>query len=277
VVAAIGIGGLTLGINVFRKHFKSVTFDDVVARDAVGQEHLTQQDESTAFGAVKAFLLAEGLEAKLPWVRLPNRVRPLMEKYYSRVQDKPMTAEEVLGRDKIIAKGHYYVLLEVQVKGVDGSLPMVRHYAVEETEDAGQQRTYRVDWETAVEWREMSIEDFKKSLPRGNIPFRAKLSASNYYNHSFSDEKKWFATEVYYPQPGRGNETLFYGYMDRNSPIFKQLGETIESGQHPPVIINLRYPENAISPEQVVIDSLVLDSWFYVDDVAPGETQAGAK
>jgi hypothetical protein len=108
------------------------------------------------------------------------------------------------------------------------------------------------------------------------VPFRVKLTASDYYNHGFTDERKWLATAIYYPQPGRGNETIFYGYMDRSSEAFRYLAPITESGQNPSVIINLRYPENSISPEQVIIDSMVHDSWFFVKDEPPGEKKSGA-
>jgi hypothetical protein len=37
------------------------------------------------------------------------------------------------------------------------------------------------------------------------------------------------------------------------------------------VIVTLRYPEDAVSRDQVIIDSLVHPSWFYSEDVPPPE------
>jgi hypothetical protein len=104
------------------------------------------------------------------------------------------------------------------------------------------------------------------------FPFRVKLRGSTYYNHAFADEKKWFGTEIYFPKPGFETfETLFYGYMDRNSEAYRRLSPIVESGLNPSVIVNLRYVNNSISPEQVVIDSVVHDSWFFVENVPPKE------
>jgi hypothetical protein len=42
------------------------------------------------------------------------------------------------------------------------------------------------------------------------------------------------------------------------------------------VVVTLRYPENAESRDQVIVEDLVLPSWFYVEDRAP-ETAGSAE
>jgi len=275
IVAVIALAGVAWGIVIFRKHFQPVTFDDVVAESRLPQEFITSQDESSAAEAVAQFLAAVGPEAKLRHVRLPARVKPLMEEWYARHADRVLTAGEVLSRNKIRSGSQYFVLLEMEV--IDAAKTsdsydhrQKKHFAVEETE-AGGMRTYRVDWETAVEWRAMSFDEFKITRPTASVPFRIKLRASNYYNHDFADEKKWLATEIYFPHPQTGIEKLFNGYLERGTPAFREIAPITESGRNPAMIVNLRYPANSISRDQVIIDSVVLDSWFYSEDVPPGE------
>jgi hypothetical protein len=65
--------------------------------------------------------------------------------------------------------------------------------------------------------------------------------------------------------------------MDRNSEACRRLSPIVESGLNPSVIVNLRYPASSISQEQVVIDSVVHDSWFFVEDVPPKEFRPGTR
>ncbi len=275
IVALIALAGLVWGVVIFRSHFQPVTFDDVVAESRLPQDFITSQDESGAADAVAGFLAAVGTEAKLKYVRLPARVKPLMEQWYTQTADRAWSAGEVRGRNKIRSGDQYFVLLEMEVidperQGDSYDWRRVRHFAVEETEKDGVRR-YLVDWETAVEWRVMSFEEFKNTRPSYNVPFRVKLRASSYYNHEFSDEKQWLATEIYFPHPQTGNELLFNGYIERGTPAFREIAPITESGRNPSMILNLRYPANPVSRDQVIIDSVVLDSWFYSADVPPGQ------
>jgi len=274
MVSAITIAGVWYGIVVFRKRFVPVTFDDVVAEARPDRRFLGKQDESGAAEAVTAYLAAEGVEQKLAHVRLPNRVRPMMEAWYQRYPDKAATAGEVVNRDKMVAGGAYFVRLEMKVVSDDPlAAPApgtgTKFFIVEEFEKDGN-RTYKVDWETAVEWRQMSFEDFKLEQPRTAVPFRIKIRESDYYNHEFTDETRWLAAELSYPLPDRSG-FVFYGYIDRRSKAWNQLRMFTEGNTNPSVIVNLRYPDNAVSRDQVIIDSLVHPSWYYTEDVPPAE------
>jgi hypothetical protein len=198
----------------------------------------------------------------------------MMAAWYEKHPDRTATAGEVRNRHKVLMGDAYFVLLEMDVTEADPVDPAaakttVKSFAVEEFEH-DLVRSYKVDWETAVEWRQMSIADFRLQQPRTPVPFRLKIRDCNYYNHSFSDEKRWLATELYYPYPGR-NEILFYGYIDRRSQVWDDLSMFTEGNVNPAVIANLRYPADAVSRDQVIIDSVVHQSWFYTEDTPPPE------
>ena len=269
IVTAIAFGGFAYGVMVFRQHFVPVTFDDVVAESRPGREFITSQDESSAADAVAKFLAVTGAEGKLPLVRLPARVQPLMEDWYRRFPDRAATIGEVRTRSKVVAEGLFFVIVELDViePGPDG-IKRTRSFAVEETEREDGGRDYKVDWETAVEWRPMSFEEFKQTQPRHNVAFRVKIRGSSYYNHAFADESKWLAAEVYYPYPDR-NEFLFHGYLERGTAVFNDLALWTGSGCNAAVIVNVRYPKDAVSRDQVILDSLVHDSWFYTENKPP--------
>lgn len=282
-VASISITGIAWGFSLLRKYWQSKMNPEVVAEARPGQMFLTSQDESGAVETITAFLAAAGTEAKLPHVRLPARVRPLMEKFYARTPDRAFAAGGVLDRVKISAGEAFFVILEMEVHETDPSLPLgerthLKSFAVEEIEKDGG-RTYKVDWETAVEWCEMSFEEFKQKQPRHAVPFRLKIRGHDYYNHNFADEKQWLAAELYYPYPQGRNEFIFHGYILRDSNLFSQLSPFTKTGNNASFIVNLRYPENPVSRDQVIIDSIAQPSWFYTEDRAPEEygTASGPK
>lgn len=281
IVSAIAVTGVWYGIKIFRQKFTPVTFADVVAEQRPDRVFLTSQDESGAVEKLAAYLAAQGPEAKLPHVRLPNRVRPMMETWYQKHPDAPATVGGVRARAKQRAGDNYFVILEVEVTGPDPANPghtrtVTRAYAVEERETDGV-RSYLVDWETASEWGEMTFAEFKQQQPQKTVPFRIKIRGSGYYNHLFTDEQRWLAAELYYPHPGGENEFLFYGYLDRTSKAFEDLAIYTEPGNNASVILGLRYPENPVSRDQVIIESLIHPSWFYAEDKPPPDWQPAAR
>jgi len=275
LVSVIGIGGMWWGIQVFRQRFMPVTFDAVVSDSQLDQEILERRNEDEAVRVVSAFLSATGVDAKLPHVRQPDRVRPLMEAWYRKHPDKPVQAGEVHSRDKFKTGGAYFVKLEMEVTApdpLDGKVSKSgkQFFVVEERTAEGGERTYKVDWETSVGWCEMTFDEFKLQQPRAPVTFRLKMRGSDYYNHGFTDEKKWLASELYFPYAEGGKERIFFGYLERGSKAWHDLALYAEPGNNASVIVRLRYPEDAVSRDQVIIDSMVHDSWFYTEENYPG-------
>ncbi len=271
LVTAIGVGGVWWGIKVFRQRFTPVTFADVVDASQLDQAILERRNEDAAFKVVNAYLAAVGPEAKLPLVRLPDRVRPLMEAWYRKHPDKPILPGEVLSRDKFTVGGTYFVKLEILVPApdpLDGKLTRSekRIFVIEEKAEKDGERSYKVDWETTSGWCEMTFDEFKLQQPRTPVPFRLKIRGSDYYNHGFTDEKKWVAAELYYPHAEGDKERILFGYLERGSQAWRDLVLYTEPGNNASVIVSLRYPEDALSREQVIIDSMVHDSWLYTDE-----------
>jgi len=276
IVTAIGVLGMWYAIKVFRQKFAPVTFEEVVAEQRPDRVFLSSQDENGAAEVLSAFLAASGPQEKLAYVRLPNRVKPMMEAWYAKHPDKPATAGEIRTRTKMRAGENYFVILELDVtepNPVDPALQrkVTRSFAVEEFEKADSSRSYKVDWETAVEWRPMSFGEFKQQQPRNPVPFRIKIRGSGYYNHLFTDEEKWLSAELYYPYPEGQNEFVFYGYIDRKGPAFRDLEIYTMPDNNASLILGLRYPDNPVSRDQVIIDSLVHPSWFFSEDKPPEE------
>lgn len=115
----------------------------------------------------------------------------------------------------------------------------------------------KVDWEAWAAWSEMEWSDFTRDKPTTPVLFRIQLSAKDYYNFTFSDEKQWQSFQL----ESADGEHALSGYAARNSEIHSQLRRSLEAGSKQ-VTVLLKYPENASSSSQVIIDQVVRTNWL---------------
>jgi hypothetical protein len=114
----------------------------------------------------------------------------------------------------------------------------------------------RVDWESWVGWCEMGWEDFMATKPTTGTLFRVKLNDTNYYNFDFSDEAKWKS----YTLLSHDEKHQIYGYVELGSPIATAIGEALEPGDRF-FTLSLKFPENAESNNQVIIERVISNGW----------------
>jgi hypothetical protein len=211
-------------------------------------------DEShEAEATVRAFFSATSLEGKLEHVRFPDKVRPLMQQWSqshdaSVVEDVRTYALEPLV--KLVNVGDLrFVVIALDL------LPSqeVRFFAVERTSAGG-----RLDWETAVGYQPMPLEEFKLQRPLGPVPFRVAARAGDYYNGQFVDQERWLACDLTYP--GDPNFHLF-GYVDVATPAGRRLSDRLAT-QSVSMILGLAYPSKSADPNQVVITDIISEQWF---------------
>ncbi|MGI9240124.1 MAG: hypothetical protein ACR2RV_04955 [Verrucomicrobiales bacterium] len=217
-------------------------------------DNLTQDEEVIAVSVLSGFLNAKSIDERLRFVRNQEAVRPLMEEWYSR---NPEEAErewpdaEILLRKKIIDQGRRFVVLAVDFVGLGQ-----RVLAIEQTPD-GQMR---LDWPTTVGYQDMPLEEFKAERPTTPVRFWVKVKPADYYNHSFSDQKKYQAVDLSYP--GRIDFKLT-GYIDRETDWGLDLDTRLKAGEAPSLILELAYPEeDSGDSSQVAIKSIVSESWW---------------
>ena len=271
IVAGVGI----YGFYVFRQKYEAPALPPITD-PPIDRAVLTQYDELGAEKAVRDFLAADGTEAKLAFVRQPERIRPLMKKWYRGERTAgPLQAGEITMRDK---KGgdhgstRYYVILAMPVYVPDPLNPgstyeEMNFFAVEEIR-TGPDSTYLVDWETSTGYQEIPLETYKATMPPEPWPFRIYMKSDDYYNHDFN-ELEWQCVALYYP----GRDFNLYGYINRSSPEGRKLLGIIEGGNRVGIIAELAYPANPASRDQVIVKRMLHPSWFY--DTAADAAQPG--
>jgi hypothetical protein len=268
LVLALAGWAVWAGWDVIRNKWVAVFFPEEVEKSRPAQIFLTSHDEKDAMDVLTEYLNARTVEEKLRYVRLPERVRPLMEDWYRKNPDPPVTVSEVTDRAKIRAGTEesgiiYLVQLYLEVNEPDPLTPGAtrksrRWYNVEEI-GSGAKRDYLVDWETSSGYQPMSWEQFRTERPQQPVAFRVHMTlGGDYYNHEFTDEEKWQYARLAIPHPLEGMVFLFHGYIETKSQAWRDLQSCDGS-----LILRLRYPANSLSADQVIVDGLEHNSWFY--------------
>ena len=255
----------------------------VVEKEPFPERYFPTQDEGAAAAeVVRQFLLADTVEDKLPLVRFPEKVKPLMDLWYKGRPDKSIKASrdelaETLTKFLHIDGAKFIVV--TMLTEPDAEYKM---YAVESSPSEG----LKVDWETAVGWQAMTVEEFIKGKPTTPQPFRVQAAPGDYYNGQYADESKWCAVNLSYP--GNADFNL-YGYVERGTPtgdrLMRLMGyhETRDaSGKSKweliqptsvPLILAIAYLREGSDPKQVTIHEVLHEQWFLRDGPAVGNAR----
>lgn len=175
---------------------------------------------------VRGFMEAASVERRLPFVRDPARVRPLMENFYRRHPVQGM-AWQGLGWVKSVEEPGFR-LGYVQALFVDAA---PANLIVEET-SAGE---FKVDWESYVRYGELSWQDFMKSRPAQPTLFRV-LASRVVGTMQMRTGDHIQVLEIKHP----AENGVVYGYFDTRDPGLTSLLDQMNLGKWADVPLTLR-------------------------------------
>jgi len=259
-LAVIVYSAVVRGLAVAHKDHKTIRelpaevrqkIDEALAQEEPLSTFLTSAEEAAAAAIVNGFLAAKTVEDRLPFVRHPEQVEPLMREWYASEEKTIEWGDGViLLRDKRVDQGRYLIRLAIEFVGI-GS----RIFVVEQAADS-----FKLDWETAVGYQVKPLAEFKAERPITAVEFRVKMKPSDYYNYAFSNRDRFRAVELSYP--GQGDFKLT-GYIDLNHDWAAPLIQRLDDGEAPSLIVHLRYPSGELEDDsQVEVVEVVADSWF---------------
>ncbi len=193
----------------------------------------------------KRFMEAGSIEDLLPLVRNLETAEPRIRAFYPGGTFKPF------------AYSKFNTAGSVQTDGSVRTITMANSDFEEkplvfEESPSG----IKIDWENWVRWSEMSWSDFVATKPVSGKLFPVVLSAVDYYNFDFADDRKWRSYRLTSPDGG----TSFYGYVKRDSETDSKLRLPSDATQSQ-LILKLKYPEVPVSPNQILIESIVAEGW----------------
>ncbi len=196
---------------------------------------------------VETFFAAPNVEAKLPFVRDPDRVKPLMQDYYSR---EPMGPVKWRGLGRLVRvdePGYRFGYVQAQFDGVP-PLTLI----IEEMKDGA----FRVDWECLVRYGEMSWSDFLQRRPTEAKLMRVKASRAAPAASSTQPGTEWLELR-HSEQPG-----TVRAFFRRDEPKLMSLLEQLNQGGWKDVPLTLRMAFLPATDDLVLITGVEGKGWL---------------
>lgn len=210
---------------------------------------------------LKDFCSASAVEALVPLIRQPERVAPLMRRYYA---DRPLVAKRLVAITQLepLTLGDYANFWSASVVLADHSTLQI----IVETTESGEAL---IDWETVVCYQPMNWDDFVAQRPAGAaMDFRVTARPDNYYNHEFGNSERWTCFRL--TAPGSGE--CLYGYAPAGSAVERDIQREIDQNdsREATLILRLRRSPGQQSPNGITIEKLLSPRWIHVVPPAAG-------
>ncbi|MBB5352575.1 YD repeat-containing protein [Haloferula luteola] len=120
---------------------------------------------------------------------------------------------------------------------------------------AQQDGRWKVDWESTVGWSPKTFEALTQERPTEPVAMRVRVLKSNYYNFAFADDDAWQCFRI----ESANGEDYLYGYAEAGSLTARTLNAVQK--ERNAVTLSIRFPEGSDNPRQVIIDSVISESW----------------
>ena len=205
---------------------------------------------------VRDYFNSRSVDELLRHVRHPERVGPLMEKYYSDRQPVPNRVKSILSLDPLTigTNGTFWIARCELADGSEDSLLV----------EAPSPDVAKVDWEIFVCYQPVAWDLFATSRPAGYTgDFRVYVEEDTFYAHEFSDSSLY----ICYRLTTLDAEEVLYGYVKRNTPLAERINGIIgeANGEPAPMILRLSVPEDPVSKRGVLVESVVCQNWIFID------------
>jgi hypothetical protein len=196
------------------------------------------------------------MEALLPLVRHPERVRPLIEGRWKTNPKKAQKFHRLAMFQPAMLDGKPFWVVRAEVEG--GS---PENLLLEQTGEA----EVKVDWETQVGHQPMPWSEYIARRPSDkSMDFRVWAVRDNHYSHEFSDLSRWRCFRI----TTKDSPEHLFGYAPAGSETAKALEAACAGAPKniATVILRLRFLPEAGSPRGVVIEKIVEPRWVHVEE-----------
>ncbi len=201
---------------------------------------------------VRQFCSAPTAEALLPFIREPERVGPLLHRYYT--ADNPWMPIAI-GKKPDLSN------LTVHRNFAVFSLPLadygVRPVALEQTPQG-----FKIDWESFTGYSELPWGELRRTRPRRPVLVRAVLSPTDYFNFDFPKGSPWFSYKI---RDLHGDHVL-YGYVPVDSDLQVRILKMLVNAPSVHAVLRVRYPEKSTNDTQLEITEVLEKGWIFRED-----------
>jgi hypothetical protein len=201
---------------------------------SVAGNHGSDPSNDDRVAVIRKYLETNRWEDRLPFVRNPGQVKPLMAKSY---KDFRKYNGHSIDPSGIKQASSLYPELEcfiyrVVTPATSTSPEFDMSYFVIKTRDG-----WKVDWEATQFYNPVSLLEFRNDPKYGTYPFRVRCKLSNYFNVQYADsESSHFAFDL--QDKSEGSLT---GYAKRSAPFARLMFEELKKGGESYVILMCRH------------------------------------
>lgn len=199
-------------------------------------------------GAVEKFLQAATWQERLAFVRNAGRIEGTMRKFYEQNADGATPFDSLVDATELPSG---FTEHTVVLAGGGRKVATVEHTA----------QGPLVDWEAFVGAGEMGWSEFISSRQVQPALFRVLVSPAGHYENVFGDPRSLKCYSLRnISEPGA---KVLYGYLDRNSPMVREIDYWLEKNPDETVmmILNLKFPLDAPADFQVWIHRFIQAGW----------------
>lgn len=250
-------GMVAIGWWAFRSMQESAVKVEEVKREVIE----TVADEDEAIAAANEFvdgmerhladyLASDTVAERLALVRDPERVRPLMEEWYSDHELEGGTYAGIRACHPLTIEGRPFWVISVAVEEGEP-----HDFLVEQLDDD----RVLVDWETKVVYQPVPWDEFvagETGVESGE--FRIRVRRDVFYTSDYPEEE-WQSYRLTAP----GSEDYLFGFVPRDGTLGSRVEEVARMGGFEPAaaILKLSLDEDRSVRRTVRIEELVSRNW----------------
>ncbi len=229
-----------------------------------------------ALKTLKAFLNADSAEERSNHVLGADLMKPLLDRYYSRNNDGPITVDHItFGRfDKQPELGAgAHCIFHIESKTWEYPVPAM----LEEQADG-----WKVDWLTFIELKDRKLEEFFKTYQEGKAAFHVGIFRQHYFGDEVPNREQKDAFSIGLPRPNPFRSPVFLG---KDAELARQLRDRLPWEVHVWAIVELEWKKLG-SQQWVELVSMPQMHWYSIpaaprpistSEKPPAEAPAGSE
>jgi len=229
------------------RNTKEIEDSELAAKDV---DDFEEFDNAKVEKAIRDFVTAESPAELKKYIRDFERVGPLLDRYYEKV-DYETVGFEALDMTQMKYNGDVVTMLVQKADFLSSPI------AVERVVD-GEEESYQIDWESWVGYCDYTPEQMRVEKPDKPFLMRVIVKPMNYYNYDFSDDVKWRSLGLEL----KDSIHSFLGYVERDSEQDKKFRVMMKGGQVVACMVRVAYPTGSRSKDQVEILEIVGSGWL---------------
>lgn len=207
-----------------------------------------------ALKTLKAFLNADSAEERSNHVLGAELMKPLLDRYYSRNNDGPITIDHItfgrLDKQPELGAGAHCIF-HIESKTWEYPVPAM----LEEQADG-----WKVDWLTFIELKDRKLEEFFKTYQEDKAAFHVGIFRQHYFGDEVPNREQKDAFSIGLPRPNPFRSPVF---LVKDAELARQLRDRLPWEIHVWAIVELEWKKLG-SQQWVELVSMPQMHWYSI-------------